>query len=167
MTNNLKKFWVNFILSLVTMSSVIFGSSFIANNFIDNNFILKIKSQGLIFDKTILLLKKNNSRLLIKKYIEAVIDSFVEFEEMPSFNDIKYFFELIINSSENNFKIKSFKIYNNKLIITYEFENLETVRRFVKDIKNKKHLDNILYYEYEILDNIYIIKICFFRYNKI
>ncbi|MBP0979838.1 MAG: hypothetical protein J6C55_04280 [Oscillospiraceae bacterium] len=166
MINNFKKIFFDFIFSLIIVFSIIFCSKFVADNFNNNNFfvnhILEIKSEDNILNKVILLLKKDSSEL-IKKYIEAVVDSFIEFDKLPSVDDIKYFFELIINNSKNNLKIQNIKIYNNKMIITCKFKDLDSLKNFIKNIKIQNTSGNIIYYKYNKLKNIYIIKIYFIR----
>ena len=110
MKKTVKKTLIDVILSLFIIFVMIISSDFISTKIIAKNQffmqrISEIKSYNSILYKFELLLKED-SRSLIKRYMEAVTDSFIEFDQLPSFDDLKYFSKLLINSLDSGVKIK-------------------------------------------------------------
>ena len=163
MLKRVKLYFFNVIISVVIIFFTLLLSNGVVIELIENNnffmqHIEKIKSHDNILDKCLILLQKD-AKILIKKYFVAVVDSFIEFDQLPSFDDVKYFFGLIIYSLENNIEIQEIEIYNNRVILLCTSNDVGRIDHFIKVVQDISYIDDIFYKGYNTINDNYKVKI--------
>ncbi len=163
MENLMKKYIFDIIISLIIIFGVVIAGNYIAVQTVNNNHffidnIIEMKSEDNIFDKIMLFFDKDSIPVL-RKYLESVLDSIVKFDKVPSFDNVKNFFELVISILQYDANVCNFEISNNQVKLICEFNERSQIKSFIDDIKNIEYVDNVFYYEYKINNSKYKIKI--------
>lgn len=138
--------------SLAIIICIIVSGEYMAVKIVSKNdflmkYINKIKSEGNIFDKIVILLK-HDARNSLKKYCEGLMDAIVEFEQLPTFINVRGLLDIIIVSIENKGRIIDFTIENYGAIVTCEFLNKADVEHFMNAVKNIKYINSDFYGSY-------------------